>query len=119
MLKAEHVTVRYGSQAVVDDLSFHLKEGQWLMLAGPNGAGKSTLINAVSQGVPYSGSVLLAGKDIRSYRPAQLARKIGVSRQTINMIERGDYNPTLKLCIQLCHALGTTLDALFWEEETP
>lgn len=49
----------------------------------------------------------------------ELARKIGVSRQTINMIERGDYNPTLKLCIQLCHALGTTLDALFWEEETP
>lgn len=43
----------------------------------------------------------------------ELARKIGVSRQTINMIERGDYNPTLKLCIQLCHALGTTLDALF------
>ncbi|MCI7254324.1 MAG: helix-turn-helix transcriptional regulator, partial [Bacteroidales bacterium] len=34
----------------------------------------------------------------------ELARKIGVSRQTINMIERGDYNPTLKLCIQLCHA---------------
>ena len=49
----------------------------------------------------------------------ELARKIGVSRQTINMIERGDYNPTLKLCIQLCHALGPTLDALFWEEETP
>ena len=85
MLKAEHVTVRYGGQAVVDDLSFHLKEGQWLMLAGPNGAGKSTLINAVSQGVPYSGSVLLAGKDIRSYRPAQLARKIGVLSQKNNV----------------------------------
>ena len=49
----------------------------------------------------------------------ELAKRLGVSRQTINMIERGDYNPTLKLCIQLCHALGTTLDALFWEEETP
>ena len=65
------------------------------------------------------------GQNIQNARRAQglsqeaLAEKIGVSRQTINMIERGDYNPTLKLCIQLCHALGTTLDALFWEEETP
>ena len=48
-----------------------------------------------------------------------LAEAVGVTRQTIVAIERGDYNPTLKLCIQLCHALGTTLDALFWEEETP
>ena len=48
----------------------------------------------------------------------ELARQIEVSRQTINMIERGDYNPTLKLCIQICHALGKTLDELFWEEES-
>lgn len=81
MLKAEHVTVRYGTRAVVDNLSFHLKEGQWLMLIGPNGAGKSTLINAVSQGTPYDGSIILGGRDIRSYRPHQLARKIGVLSQ--------------------------------------
>lgn len=85
MLKAEHVTVCYGGQAVVNDLSFHLKEGQWLMLAGPNGAGKSTLIHAVSQGVPYSGSVFLSGRDIRGYRPAQLAKKIGVLSQKNNV----------------------------------
>lgn len=48
----------------------------------------------------------------------ELARQIEVSRQTINMIERGDYNPTLKLCIQICHALDKTLDELFWEEES-
>lgn len=48
----------------------------------------------------------------------ELARQIEVSRQTINMIERGDYNPTLKLCIQICQALGKTLDELFWEEES-
>ncbi len=85
MLKAEHLTVRYGGQTIVDDLSFHLKEGQWLMLVGPNGAGKSTLINAVSQGAPYDGSVYLAGKDIRRYRPAQLAQKIGVLSQKNNV----------------------------------
>ena len=47
----------------------------------------------------------------------QLAEKVGVSRQTINAIEKGDYNPTIKLCIAICRALGKTLDDLFWSEE--
>ena len=46
----------------------------------------------------------------------ELADKIGISRQTINAIEKGDYNPTIKLCIELCKALNKTLDELFWEE---
>ena len=45
-----------------------------------------------------------------------LADKVGVSRQTINAIEKGDYNPTIKLCLAICRALGKTLDELFWEE---
>ena len=61
MLTTKNVTVRYGEHPIVDTLSFHLKEGQWLMLAGPNGAGKSTLIHAISQGTPYSGSIILSG----------------------------------------------------------
>ena len=47
----------------------------------------------------------------------QLADAVGVSRQTINAIEKGDYNPTIRLCISICRALGKTLDELFWEEE--
>ncbi|MCI5752381.1 MAG: helix-turn-helix transcriptional regulator [Oscillospiraceae bacterium] len=46
-----------------------------------------------------------------------LAEKVGVSRQTINAIEKGDYNPTLKLCMDICKALGKTLDDIFWENE--
>ncbi len=45
----------------------------------------------------------------------QLAELCGVSRQTINAIEKGDYNPTIKLCITICRVLGKTLDELFWE----
>ena len=45
----------------------------------------------------------------------QLADAVGVSRQTINAIEKGDYNPTIKLCLAICKALGKTLDDLFWE----
>ena len=46
-----------------------------------------------------------------------LAEVVGVSRQTINAIEQGDYNPTIKLCRAICRALGKTLDDLFWEED--
>ena len=44
-----------------------------------------------------------------------LAQQVGVSRQTINAIEKGDYNPTIKLCLAICKALNKTLDELFWE----
>ncbi|MBO5469198.1 MAG: helix-turn-helix transcriptional regulator [Lachnospiraceae bacterium] len=46
-----------------------------------------------------------------------LATAVGVSRQTINAIEKGDYNPTINLCRAICKTLGKTLDELFWEEE--
>lgn len=46
----------------------------------------------------------------------ELADKLGVSRQTINAIEKGDYNPTIKLCIGICRVLGLTLNDLFWNE---
>ncbi|MCQ2577078.1 MAG: helix-turn-helix transcriptional regulator [Treponema sp.] len=46
---------------------------------------------------------------------ATLAEKVGVSRQTINSIESGDYNPTINLCIEICKALDKTLNDLFWE----
>ena len=48
---------------------------------------------------------------------AALAEAVGVSRQTINAIEKGEYNPTVKLCTTICRALGKTLNDLFWEEE--
>ena len=47
---------------------------------------------------------------------AELAKRIGVSRQTINMIENGGYNPTIELCIRICRELGVTLNDLFWRE---
>ena len=54
-----------------------------------------------------------AAKDLSQQ---QLADLVGVSRQTINAIEKGDYNPTIRLCLSICHALDKTLDELFWEE---
>lgn len=47
---------------------------------------------------------------------ADLAAAVGATRQTINAIEKGEYNPTIKLCRAICKALGKTLDELFWED---
>ena len=55
-----------------------------------------------------------AGKDLSQ---DDLAKLTGVSRQTISAIEKGDYNPTVNLCISICRVLGKTLDELFWPEE--
>ena len=54
-----------------------------------------------------------AGRDLCQ---EELANLVGVTRQTIGMIEAGKYNPSLNLCIAICKALGKTLDELFWEE---
>lgn len=56
-------------------------------------------------------------RQAKSISQTELAKLIGVSRQTINMIENGDYNPTIALCIKICRALDKTLDDLFWEEQ--
>lgn len=45
-----------------------------------------------------------------------LADAVGVSRQTINAIEKGDYNPTIRLCMDICKVLDKTLDELFWDD---
>lgn len=58
---------------------------------------------------------------VKKYRKRQhlsqreLAKRIGVARQTINLIENGKYNPTLNLCLALAHELGTDLNSLFWD----
>ncbi len=60
---------------------------------------------------------------LRSARAAKglsqqaLADLVGVSRQTVNAMEQGDYNPTIRLCVAICRALDRTLDELFWEDD--
>lgn len=55
-----------------------------------------------------------AGKD---WSQEELAEKVDVSRQTISAIEKGNYNPSVNLCIKICRALGKTLDDLFWPKD--
>ena len=53
----------------------------------------------------------------KGFSQQALAAAVGVTRQTINAIEKGDYNPTINLCIRICKVLGLTLNDLFWEAE--
>ena len=47
----------------------------------------------------------------------ELAEAVGVARQTINAIEKGNYNPSIRLCVAICKILGKTLDQIFWEDD--
>lgn len=57
-----------------------------------------------------------AARAIKDMTQQDLAKAVGVSRQTISAIEKGDYNPTINLCISICKVLEKSLDELFWEE---
>ena len=59
---------------------------------------------------------LKAARALKDISHDELAKKVEVSRQTINAIENGDYNPSIKLCIAICKALDVTLNDLFWTE---
>ena len=62
------------------------------------------------------GAGLKAARAARDMTQKDLAEAVGISRQTVNAIEQGEYNPSIKLCRAICRALGKTLDELFWED---
>lgn len=73
--------------------------------------------------IPNIGGINVKNLKLKSARAAldlsqdDLAKKVGVTRQTIGMIETGKFNPSLALCIAICKALGKTLNDIFWEEK--
>ena len=97
MLQGKNISVQYGVQTAVHQVSFTLQPGQWLMLAGPNGAGKSTLIRAIAQTIPYTGRITLDGNDLRSLRPAERAKQIAVLSQH----HSAQYGYTVEEIVQL------------------
>ena len=82
ILEVKNLSVSFGSLTLVDKVSFSLEEGEKLMIVGPNGAGKSTLVNAITQSIPYTGEVLFRGKNVRSLKPRELARHMGMLMQS-------------------------------------
>ncbi len=85
MLEVKNLSVRFGALTIVDDVSFSLAEHSWLMAVGPNGAGKTTLVNAISQGIPYAGTVLFEHADVSKMKPLRRAKSMGVLTQSHHM----------------------------------
>lgn len=82
MIEVSSLSVTLGGKQIVQDVSFSAESGQWLMIAGKNGAGKTCIVNAVSQSIPYTGSVSIDGVNLRGIKSRTLARKIGVLAQS-------------------------------------
>ncbi|MDL2253138.1 ABC transporter ATP-binding protein [Ruminococcaceae bacterium OttesenSCG-928-I18] len=81
MLSISSLGVRRGSRDVLQEIDFTLEEGQWLMVVGPNGVGKTTLVEAIAQGLPYTGQVFYEGGDLAAEPPRLRAKKVGVLQQ--------------------------------------
>jgi len=72
ILRVENLVVRYGDIRAVKDISFHVQQGEILALVGANGAGKTTTLRAISGMLPFEGSVILEGRDVRGMTPDRI-----------------------------------------------
>ncbi len=78
MLRVENLVVRYGDIRAVKGIGFHVQQGEILALVGANGAGKTTTLRALSGMLPFEGSVVLEGRDLRGLTPDRILR-LGLS----------------------------------------
>ena len=97
MLSVENVSVSIANISLVKNVSLEVKQNDRLMIIGPNGAGKSTLVNAISQGLSYTGKITLEDKDMAKIKPKQIAKKIGVLSQQNNV----NYSFTVEEIVEL------------------
>lgn len=75
MIRVESLTARYGDTIVLQDLNFHIVQGELIGLLGPNGSGKTTLLHCLSRVVPlHAGKIVISGRDLAAYSARELAR---------------------------------------------
>lgn len=83
MIQTHDLTVAYGERTVIEHLDLAIPEGHFTVIIGPNGCGKSTLLGALARGLtPASGSIVLDGKQLSTYRAKELARRLGLLPQS-------------------------------------
>jgi osmoprotectant transport system ATP-binding protein len=91
MIELDHVNKRYDGKPIVDDLSLSVPEGAFCVLLGPSGCGKSTTLRMVNRLVPFdSGTIRIAGEDVRAVPPEALRRRIGYAIQSIGLFPHWD-----------------------------
>jgi osmoprotectant transport system ATP-binding protein len=83
MIELDHVSKRYDSRTIVDDLSLSVPDGAFCVLLGPSGCGKSTTLRMINRLVPFDGGMIrIAGEDVRAVPPEVLRRRIGYAIQS-------------------------------------
>ena len=86
MIKFENVTKAYGKNVILDDLSFDIKQGEFIVLIGPSGCGKTTTLRTINRLIePDKGRIYVSGKDIAKQNPVELRRSIGYVIQQIGL----------------------------------
>jgi iron complex transport system ATP-binding protein len=86
MLEVKNLYCGYNGEDVVKDVSFKVERGENICIVGPNGCGKSTLLKAISNLIPFKGSVLLDGNDTKSIKRKDLAIKVALMTQSSNIL---------------------------------
>ena len=85
-LKIEHLSVRIGGEAILDDINLHMHCGQMVALIGPNGAGKSTVMGMISRLIAHdSGLVDFEGRDIGKWKSKELSKRLAILTQSNNI----------------------------------
>ena len=86
MIRFEHVSKSYGHSIVLDDISFTIKQGEFMILIGPSGCGKTTTLKTINRLIePNKGRIFIDGKDITKVNPVELRRTIGYVIQQIGL----------------------------------
>jgi iron complex transport system ATP-binding protein len=76
MIKFKDVSISYGKREVVHEVSFELEKGSSLVMLGANGCGKTTILKTIAGLLPYHGSIILDGKEVRTYKSEDMAKKV-------------------------------------------
>ena len=83
MIEVKNISKKYGSKAVVNNVSFQIKRGKITSFIGPNGAGKSTVLGMMSRLLKKdSGEVFIDGKEISKWDTKELSKVMGILKQS-------------------------------------
>lgn len=85
LIELKNVSAGYGKSTVLKDINLRVGEGEKVFIGGANGSGKTTLLRVISGLIPYTGQVLVAGRDIRSLKRKETARLISLMPQQSGM----------------------------------
>lgn len=89
MIEVKNISKRYGSKAVVNDVSFQIKRGKITSFIGPNGAGKSTVLGIISRLLKRdSGEVIIDGKELSQWKTNELAKVMAILKQSNHLSVR-------------------------------